>query len=43
MAKTVKEPAPRPLKISKRTSIGSGTPLNKHKRRRWKPYRGQGR
>lgn len=31
------------LKIEKRTSIGSGTPLNKHKRRRWKKYRGQGR
>jgi len=30
------------VRIKKRTSIGSGTPLNKHKRRSWKAYRGQG-
>jgi hypothetical protein len=29
--------------VRKRTSIGSGTPLNKSKRRAWKAYRGQGR
>ncbi len=29
--------------VKKRTSIGSGTPKNKHKRRSFKPYRGQGR
>jgi hypothetical protein len=29
--------------VSKRTSIGSGTPLNKSKRAGWKKYRGQGR
>ena len=33
----------RPLKVCKRTSIGSGMPRNKHQRRRWKRYRGQGR
>lgn len=33
----VKEP------VKKRTSIGSGMPRNKHKRRQWKRYRGQGR
>lgn len=43
MAKAVKLPAPKKLKVCKRTSIGSGTPLNKHQRRRWKKYRGQGR
>lgn len=31
------------LKIKHRTGIGSGTPTNKHKRRQWKRYRGQGR
>jgi hypothetical protein len=31
------------LPITKRTSIGSGKPLNKSKRRSWKAYRGQGR
>lgn len=31
------------LQVSKRTSIGSGTPTNKSKRRNWKAYRGQGR
>jgi len=33
-------------RIKKRTSIGAGTlsrPKNKHKRRSWKRYRGQGR
>ena len=33
----------RPLKICKRTSIGSGIPRNKHKRRQWKAYNRQGR
>lgn len=42
-SKTVKEPKPRPLKVCKRTSIGSGMPRNKHQRRSWKRYRGQGR
>ncbi len=42
MAKPIKKPVTR-LKVSKRTSIGSGTPLNKSKRRSHKPYRGQGR
>lgn len=35
-----------PLKIRHQTSIGSGSnskPSNKHKRRSWKKYRGQGR
>jgi hypothetical protein len=35
-----------PLKIKHRTSIGNGSnskPSNKHKRRSWKKYRGQGR
>ena len=31
------------VRVKKRTSIGSGTPLNKSKRRQWKAYRGQGR
>lgn len=31
------------LRHKKRTSIGSGMPLNKHKRRMWKKYVGQGR
>jgi hypothetical protein len=31
------------LVVSKRTSIGSGSPTNKSKRRAFKPYRGQGR
>jgi len=42
MAKPIAKPLAR-LKIKKRTSIGSGKPLNKHKRRSWKPNRGQGR
>jgi len=36
----------KPLKITHRTSIGNGSnskPSNKHKRRSWKKYRGQGR
>jgi len=36
----------KPLKITHRTSIGDGPnskPLNKHKRRSWKKYRGQGK
>jgi len=41
MAKAIKAPVKR-LKVSKRTSIGSGRPNNKHKRRSWKAYRGQG-
>jgi hypothetical protein len=41
MAKPVEKHVKR-LKIKKRTSIGSGMPLNKSKRRSWKPYRGQG-
>lgn len=44
MAKVVKTSAPqRAQPVVKRTSIGSGRPLNKHKRRTWKRYRGQGR
>ena len=44
MAKAVKITTKLPrIKVVKRTSIGSGTPLNKSKRRSWKPYRGQGR
>jgi len=31
------------VRIKKRTSIGSGMPRNRHKRRQWKIYRGQGR
>ncbi len=43
MAKIVKAPA-KPVPVSKRTSIGgSHFPKNKHKRRGWKAYRGQGR
>jgi len=33
-------------KVKKRTSIGHSSrtrPKNKHKRRNWKPYRGQGK
>ena len=36
----------RPLAVKKRTSIGQSPlsrPSNKHKRRNWKKYRGQGR
>jgi len=36
----------KPLKVSKRTSIGQSAlsrPSNKHKRRNWKRYRGQGK
>jgi hypothetical protein len=43
MAKAVSKKDRNRLPVSKRTSIGSGTPLNKSKRRNWKPYRGQGR
>ena len=43
MAKTVNPKALRRLPVKKRTSIGrGGVPLNKHKRRSYKPYRGQG-
>jgi hypothetical protein len=31
------------IRAPKRTSIGSGMPRNRHKRRAWKAYRGQGR
>lgn len=41
--KVLKTVAKKGLTISKRTSIGSGRPLNKSKRRNWKAYRGQGR
>lgn len=41
--KLQKRYAPVRITVPKRTSIGSGTPLNKQKRRNWKPYRGQGR
>jgi hypothetical protein len=40
--KPIKKPTPR-LPVAKRTSIGSGAPINKHKRRNHKAYRGQGR
>lgn len=36
----------RRLRLKKRTSVGGSwysRPLNKHKRRQWKRYRGQGR
>jgi hypothetical protein len=41
--KASKTATPKRLPIKHRTGIGSGTPLNKHKRRQWKAYRGQGR
>jgi hypothetical protein len=43
MAKKLTENKKVIVPVRKRTSIGSGTPLNKGKRRQWKPYRGQGR
>jgi hypothetical protein len=43
MAKPVGSKALPRLTVAKRTSIGSGKPLNKSKRRSWKAYRGQGR
>lgn len=44
MAKPVKDSKRVIVPVCKRTSIGrDGVPLNKHKRRSWKPYRGQGR
>lgn len=43
IAKKDRAAAYAPIPKKKRTSIGSGTPLNKSKRRNWKPYRGQGR
>jgi hypothetical protein len=43
MAKKDKKVYLKVLKIRKRTSIGSGMPRNKHKRRQWKPYNRQGR
>jgi hypothetical protein len=43
MAKKLTEQKKVIVPHKKRTSIGSGTPLNKSKRRQWKPYRGQGR
>jgi hypothetical protein len=42
MAKKIAETKKVIIPHKKRTSIGSGTPLNKHKRRSWKRYRGQG-
>jgi hypothetical protein len=45
MAK-VKENVHKIIHIKKKTTIGSSTlsrPTNKHKRRCWKKYRGQGR
>jgi hypothetical protein len=43
MSKTLTPKTKRGLTVSKRTSIGrKNAPLNKHKRRGWKKYRGQG-
>ena len=41
-----KQTAGKPIRIFKKTSIGNSPlsrPLNKHKRRNTKPYRGQGK
>ncbi len=44
MAKPIGVIVRRAIKIEKRTSQGVGDkPKNKHKRKNWKPYRGQGR
>lgn len=46
MAKTNLGMTWRPLPVSKRTSIGQSPlsrPTNKHKRKNWKRYRGQGK
>ena len=42
----VKQTAAKPIRFFKKTTIGNSTlsrPLNKHKRRTAKPYRGQGK
>lgn len=44
MAQGIRTTVIKPIAICKRTSIGGRqTPLNKHKRRSFKRYRGQGR
>ena len=44
MAKPIATKSARPMPVKKVTSIGGrAKPTNKHKRRSFKPYRGQGR